>query len=88
MTNDSSDTYSAPKIVAIHVARPSCGSVRANAATATSTMPTAPSSSPLPSRTVGNAASRTIARASAVPERRERRVARRSQQPEDLERGQ
>ena len=43
------------------------GPVGANAATATRTIPTAPSSRPLPSRTVGNAASRTTASASAVP---------------------
>ena len=66
-TNASRLTYSAPNTVAIQVARPSRGSGRVNAATATSTIPTALSSSPLPSRTSGNAASRMTASARAVP---------------------
>ena len=41
-----------------------------NEATATSTIPIAPSRSPLPSRTSGNAASRTIVTANAVPRAR------------------
>ncbi len=54
-------------MVAIQTASPSRGSGLENEATATSTMPTAPRSSPLPSSTSGKAASSTTTRARAVP---------------------
>ena len=65
--NASSETYSAPKTVDIQACSPSVGSVLVNAAIAVSTIPTATSRSPLPSRTRGTAASSTTTRASAVP---------------------
>ena len=85
--NDSSETYRAPKTVAIHVARPSRGSILVNEATATSDDPDGDEQQAAALEDLGKRRVEHDDEGERGPERRERRVPGGPQETEDLDGG-